>query len=559
MVTGKTSAMRQIRKLSCLYLFAGSFAWAQTAPATQTTGDSPSVTIRTNARIVVMDVLVKDKAGNSVHGLKPHDFVVLEDGKRQQVKGFEEHRTDVQSSKPRPKVNLPPNTYTNFVSSDEPGAVNIILFDSLNTDRLSLPRAKQQLLTYLSGLPDNARVGLFTLDDQLHLIHGFTDDTHALVEAAKQLSIIPQPTMKKAREVSEELVQARMVKMQPKMYQSLSRFLWNEYESKAQSRTLVTMEALNQLARSMMVFPGRKNLIWISGGLPFDPIDTTPQMQKTAALLAETQIVLYPIDIHGIAYLGADGASLSPDVFGGRGGDYGDRSGQREELSSVRETMLDMAQLTGGRAYINNNDIPGQIQDAVQSSSNYYTIAYHPDRKDWNGAFRKVSVKTVQSGLKVQCRPGYYAVEDPFGSPNIDQTFSLAMQPDVPASTALIIQARVLPPDTPDKAVKVDFLVDVHDLAFLQSADHREQPDLMFVSSAWDEDGKRQGSVVGTYHQILHPTDLQVLMRTGLRLQQEIPLKPGKYQVKLGVVDRLSGKMGTIDVPLAVEPRVASK
>ena len=42
------------------------------------------------------------------------------------------------------------------------------------------------------------------------------------------------------------------------------------------------MEALNQLARSMAVFPGRKNLIWISGGIPFDPDDTTPQMQKTA-------------------------------------------------------------------------------------------------------------------------------------------------------------------------------------------------------------------------------------------------------------------------------------
>jgi len=64
------------------------------------------------------------------------------------------------------------------------------------------------------------------------------------------------------------------------------------------------MEALNQLARSMAVFPGRKNLIWISGGLPFDPTSTAPQVQKTAALLAATQMAVYPIDAAGVKYMG---------------------------------------------------------------------------------------------------------------------------------------------------------------------------------------------------------------------------------------------------------------
>ncbi len=561
MIRRRVPLMSRPASVVCCILCAVGAVLAQTPPAAQNAGGTPTVTIQTSARIVLLDVLVKDKDGKPVRGLKANDFIVLEDGQRQRLKGFEEHRTDGQVSKPRATVNLPPSTYTNYVSSDELGALNIILFDSLNTDRLSLTRARQQLLSYLTKLPDNARVALFTLDDQLRLIHGFTDDTHALVEAAQQLSVSPHPMMKKARDVSEELVQARMVHLDknPAMYKALSRFLWGEYESKAESRTLVTMEALNQLARSMVVFPGRKNLIWISGGLPFDPVDTTPQMQKTAALLAETEIALYPIDVHGIAYLGADGASLSPDVYGPRGGDYSDKSGQGEELSRVRETMMDMAQLTGGHAYLNNNDIPAQIQDAVQSGSSYYTLAYRPQNGNWDGKFRKVHVRTSQPNLKVQCRPGYYAVPDPFSSPDIDRTFSLAMQPDVPPSTALIIQARVLPPDAPDKAVQVDFLVDVHDLKLLQSADRRVQPNLMFVSAAWDKDGKPQGNAVGSYHQILHPAELQTLMRTGLRLQQQLQLKPGTYQVKVGVVDRLSGKIGTIDVPLTVGPKVASK
>lgn len=551
--------MVRLASVMCCFLCAVGAALAQTPPAAQNAGGPPTVTIQTNARIVLLDVLLKDKAGKPVHGLKADDFVVLEDGKRQQLKAFEEHGPDVGSSKPPVSVHLPPNTYTNFVSSSEPGAVNIILFDLLNTDRMSLTRARQELLSYLKKLPDNSRVALFTLDDQLHLIHGFTDDIHALVEAAQQLSSSPNPVMRKARDVSEELVQARMVHVKPQMYASLSAFLWNEYESKVESRTLVTMEALDELARSMAVFPGRKNLVWISGGVPFDPVNTTPQMQRTAALLAATEIAVYPIDARGAAYLGADGASLSPDVFGPRGGDYSDKSGQAEELSRVRETMMDMARLTGGQAYFNNNDMPGQIQDVVESNSSYYALAYRPENQNWNGAFRKVTVKTLKPGLKAQCRPGYYAVADPFGTSDIDRTFSLAMQPDEPPSTALIIQARVLPPDAPDKPVQVDFLIDVHDLKLLQSADRRVQPNLMFVSAAWDKEGKPQGNVVGNYQQILQPAEVQALMNSGLRLQQQLQLKPGEYQLKVGVVDRLSGKIGTIDVPLAIQSKVAGK
>ncbi len=526
-------------------------AYGQAAKAASPKSGNISIT----SRNVVLDVIVTDSSGNPIHNLNAHDFTILENGAPQHVKGFEEHRPDAPTAKPAVPVQLPADTYTNYVSSAEPGAVNVILFDSLNTDPSALASARRQLLAYLGKLSDNTRVALFTFDGQLHLVHGFTEDNHALIEAAQQLSTTPPSTPRKARDVTEELAVARVTKIVTSpMYGKLSRFLWTEYEEKIQSRTEMTVEALNQLARSLTVFPGRKNLIWISGGIPFDPNDTAPQMQKTAALLAATQIAVYPIDVRGLAWLGADGASNSLDVFGPRGGDYSDRSGQGEELAQVHETMLDIARLTGGHAYFNNNDISGQIQDVVQTGSNYYTLAYRPDNQEWNGKFRKVTVKTSQQNLKVRCRPGYYAVAEPFGSPDVDRTFSLAMQPGVPPSTALVIQARVHPPDEPGKATQIDFLVDMHDLQFLMSDDLRRQPNLMFVAAAWDEKGKAQGSAVGSYHAILQPAEVQTLLRTGLRLQQQLPLKPGTYQLRLGLVDRLSGKMGTIDVPLRLGP-----
>jgi translation initiation factor 2 gamma subunit (eIF-2gamma) len=159
--------------------------------------------------------------------------------------------------------------------------------------------------------------------------------------------------------------------------------------------------------------------------------------------------------------------------------------------------------------------------------------------------------------VKTQCRPGYYAVADPFGTPDIDRSFSMAMQPSVPPSTSLIVKAQVLAPEEAEKAAQIDFLVDVHDLTLLQSADNHEIADVMFVVSAWTSDGKPGGSVTGTFRQAMGASTVKSLMRTGLRVHQEMQLKPGVYQLRLGVVDRLSGKIATLDVPLKVEPKVA--
>ena len=507
---------------------------------------------------MLVDALVTDNRGHPVHGLKAQDFTVLEDGKPQQIRGFEERGPQIPPAGTPVSLNLPANTYTNYVPEQEPGAVNILLFDSLNTDRQSLVKARKELLLYLSKLPAGSRVALYTLDSELHLVHGFTEDSGELIEAAQQLSSAQHLMFSNARGLSEDLAMTKEAGLlkSPQMYRAVATFLWAEKEAKEESRTLITMEALNQLARNVAVFPGRKNLIWISGGLPFNPTSTAPQMEKTASLLAATEIAVYPIDVRGVAYMGADGAARDSEIFG-QTESYDTSSGQNDELLSVRETMTKIATLTGGRAYYNRNDLEGVIADSVESGSNYYILAYRPENGNWNGKFRKITIKTSRPNLKVQSRPGYYAVPDPLGSADIDRTFSLAMQPAAPPSTTLIMKARVLPPEEPERATQIDFLLDVHDLSYTDSPDHRQTPDVMFVAAAWDAKGKPCGSVVATYRQALEPAQLQSLMRTGLQLREEMKLKPGDYQLRLGVVDRLSGKIGTLDVPLKVREKVA--
>jgi hypothetical protein len=53
--------------------------------------------------------------------------------------------------------------------------------------------------------------------------------------------------------------------------------------------------------------------------------------------------------------------------------------------------------------------------------------------------------------------------------------------------------------------------------------------------------------------------EYESLLRTGVQVHQELTLPPGTYQVRIGVMDRVSEKVGTVDAPLTVTSVSASK
>jgi hypothetical protein len=214
--------------------------------------------------------------------------------------------------------------------------------------------------------------------------------------------------------------------------------------------------------------------------------------------------------------------------------------------------MQSIASLTGGRAHINNNDLEGVIADSMQSGSRYYSLAYRPAAIEWNGKFRKIVLKTSRRDVKLLYRSGYYATSDaPSLKDDPDRVVAMAMQPSAPASTQLIMKARVVPPKSPGEVTGIDILIDVHDLTLTEDKVQKE-PDVQFVGVAWDAHGKASANFSEAFRAPLTPAQLESLLRTGLQVHQGMLLKPGSYQLRLGVMDRLSGRIGTLDVPLAV-------
>lgn len=546
------SIPRTIRILALLLLGAVLLLAHPPGKATEATP-----TFKSTTRIVLVDVVVTDGNGKPVHDLKVGDFSVLDDGKPQGIVACEEQRSDA-APKPSIALNLPDNVYTNYVTRSEPGALTVLLFDSLNTNPRDLTYARNKMLNFLTKLPPGKRVALYALGSQLRMVHSFTENSDELIAAAQELSTHPHMAYSNAKEFSAAIGELRKSGLSKSPgFRAMLRFLGEEYEGKLEWRAQDTLDAFTQLAHALAIVPGRKNLIWISGGFPFDSSSNARELQKVAALLAANRIAVYPVDARGVVVMSADGQATGAEIFS-QTQSYETLSGQDEENGSIIETMQNIAKITGGRAHINDNDLEGAIGDSMQTGSNYYSLAYRPAGVQWNGQFRKITIKTSRPNAKLLYRSGYYAIADPSNlKEDGSRVMGMAMEPSVPASTQFIMKARVVPPEKTGEATKVDILIDVHDLA-LAEENGQKTPDVQFVAIAWDGDGKQCASFSQVFHAV-SPAQYESLLRTGLQVHQEMPLKPGSYQLRLGVMDRLSGRIGTLDVPLTIGRGIGAK
>src|ERR1035437_4823818 len=371
----------------CLMVLLGTaMLYSQAPSVSKASSPQPAPTFKSSSRLVVVDVVVSNSNGDPIHDLKARDFSVLEDGKPQTIVGFDEQRPDAKAKAVPAALNLPANVYTNYAVRTEPGALTVLLFDGLNIGREHLTYAKNEMLLFLKKLPPGKRVALYTLGSQLRMVQGFTEDSDQLIAAAQQISTLPNPAYTNSKQLSGTIAEAKEsgLSKSPAAYRSLVQFLGEDYQGKLDSRSQETLDALTQLAPALAVLPGRKNLIWISGGYPFDITGgaywlqrvTTSQLPKVAALLAANRIAVYPVDARGVVTMAADASTRSSEIFAPvQTQSYETLSGQDAENISIVETLNDMAKLTGGLAYINRNDLDSVIANAMQTGASYYSLA----------------------------------------------------------------------------------------------------------------------------------------------------------------------------------------
>jgi VWFA-related protein len=553
----------------------------------------PAPAVRVTVRLVLADAVVTDKDGKVVTGLGAQDFTVLEDGKPQKVTtlSFEQPAELARALSAR-RGNLPPNVTTSRPEYRmPPGTPVIVLLDALNTPIQDQGRMRMELLKYLdTQLQPGQPIAVYTLVRSLRLLQDFTDDS-ALVKAAVQSF---NPTVSLQLQLSDvdqrlpRLSGARPDTLRGSSYNAgifLDRMaeFYNEQANVAiDMRVGMTLTAFRAIAQAVSGLPGRKSLIWVSGSFPIatytriikysadgenDPNRVAfnevyeDRIRETTSALTDARLAVYPVDARGLVSQllgGAENQGVNNAGLLVGGAEYA----QNLQLASgaLQETQATMKQVagdTGGRFFINQNDLEHSVALSMADGASYYLLAYTPQGKS-DGKFHKIEVKVSRPGVNIRARRGYYApvlTEDSKTAKQREGQVGIAMQLGSPGATGVTFDARVVPPPPAAKAkVGVDFIVDPTTISAEDAGGGSKALGLEFHVAAYGVDRKIAGQKDVAIKPTLKPADFTRIQQQGVPYHVDVELPPGRYMLRLGVVDQHSGYIGTADLPVALEP-----
>lgn len=515
--------------------------------------------MKSNTRLVVVDVVATDGKGAPISNLKSDDFTVMEDGRQQQISIFSFQQPGGPAASASGAVHLPANAFTN-VPAAKPTSLNVILLDALNGQFSSRAYAREQLIKFLEEGHSGQPIAVYALESHLKLLHDFTTDTREAVSAIRNYKPQVINHLDSLDAVASPFTQKGDFQTGPRNIET-------------------TLAALNFLAQALSGYPGRKNLIWLSEAFPMslfpdlfpstanlgtlhnttstgepgygNPIsnpaevgiidgsqttstlwansDYAAQVRKVANALMNAEVAVYPIDAAGV--------------------------GKLSRISNL-STMRDVAERTGGKTFAGQNDLQASIRGSIDDGSTYYTLAYYPDNKNWSGQLRQIDVKTSKPGISLRYRRGYYALDPSQATREEDskkmvEEFSRSLALDVPSATAILFRAVLTSPVDNNNKVVVNFAIDPHTLAFSeQSGVHHAS--LSCAAVVFTEKGSLVKDTMSTINAPIASADFQKLLDSTFPCRTTIELKPGKYWMRLGVIDRSSRLMGTTTASVTV-------
>jgi len=278
-----------------------------------------------------------DRQGQSIDDLKSGEFELLDNGHAQPIASL----ARLEKASPSPIV---------------------FFYDLLNTGIYARATVQQQIVQALQNLPPNVPSYLYLLngDAQLVPIHGvnaaetpkWPNEAGALLDGALRNTSVVRPNNL----------------------------------SPVGARVNATYAALIRVANEIANLDGRKNLVWITHGVPTygvstddTPVEYLPILQKVAAGLAHEELVIYPVQQTAGALPGA--TDTSPEM------------------------LRTVAAITGGRVFLTETIDKAAAEVLRDAASSYVlTFAAKPD-----GKFHSLRINCKRPGVRIQARSGYFA------------------------------------------------------------------------------------------------------------------------------------------------------
>ncbi|MGC2322295.1 MAG: VWA domain-containing protein [Terriglobales bacterium] len=521
---------------------------------------APILTARTE--LVIVPTLVREKSGAAIAGLAKTDFTLLENGAERTIAFFEEIKTTPSRQQRRA---VPAGEFSNYLVNEAvPRRLTVIVMDSINTQFSDRSYAREQILKFLGEMAGSQEpIALLQLQrGGVRIIHDFTTDPAVLAQVlgrfrggaeapmADTQESLPDPTV-----LAESQAFAGMLDSMEQNYLAAQRML----------AATVTLDGLQQIARAYAAIPGRKSLIWASGGFPFSiddmsnllagnaPLrpsyltDILPLYEKTWQALNDANIALYPVDVRGLV---VGGLSAATHVTAS-----GLQTANRRAAWAHQDTLTtfeQFADMTGGKAYFNTNDLVHAFHDSVEDSASYYMLGFYLPSEDRKPGWRKLQVRVKAAHAQVRARSGFYVMpQDKDKTKSKENDIALALSSPLDFTAVPVVARWTETTPSGDKKRTAFELILPANAALVVESDQNHMS-IDFDAAARAPNGKVVASNGRTLDAHLKPESLQQIRSSGITYKGALDLPSGQYTVRFVVRDNLSGRMGSLAAPLTV-------
>ncbi|HLK61862.1 MAG TPA: VWA domain-containing protein [Bryobacteraceae bacterium] len=513
-------------------------------------------TFSTSSNLVIVDVTVKDKSGKAIDGLKPEDFIVLEDGKRQKIEVFEHQSLSLDPEPPAPPPSLGdqkelPEAPKTTITAATPGKIQyhdkrlmVMFFDFSNMGIPEQLRAQEASLKFLDKqMTPSDMVAILLFTTAIQVKTDFTADRDVLTTIIKELPIGEAADMADVADTGDDNEE-----------DTGAAFVADETEFNI-FNTDRKLAAIEEAVRKLAALPEKKALVYITGGISKTGIENQAQLEASINAAVKANVAIYPIDARGL--MGdppgggaSKGASRGAGLFNGSL-----LNAQRASINDSQETLATLAADTGGKVFLDSNDLSLGLQQVQQEFRSYYVLGYYTTNTKEDGKYRKLNVKLNNNlTAKLEFRDGYYAskVWGKFNGVEKEQQLKEALAAADPLTDlplALEVDYFRISPSAYFVPVSVRVPGSVLALAAKKAGSETE---FDFVGQIQDERKAVVGNVQDYIKIKLDPGEAQKLSRRNIHYDAGFTLAPGRYRMKFLVRESQSGHMGTFDARFVV-------
>ena len=549
------------------------------AVATFAAQQEPTPIFRAGTTLVEFTIVATDERGRPVTDLTQNEIAIVQNGKPQPVAFFRFEGSAFAPGAVEPaRESIAPGIFTNRPEYSPGPARNVtaIVIDSLNTLPEDQVAVKAQVMQYLRALAPNTRVAVYALGSNLRILHDFTDDLDALrarlarhniefnIQALSADELVRRQSMEAEHfnEAVDEYVdddtdedakaeaeaQAELNKVRGHMARA-EEYFQEQLHMRRMNQTVASLEALgNHLAG----IPGRKNMVWISGGIAVLTQGAqdrwvnsySTQVRGLAQRLATQGVTVYPVQATGLQVGILGTSTTAPGSSKGQEEKVHLRPMTRENDLRIWGTMDMLADVTGGRAFKNTNELTAGVRAAATDLRGSYSVGFYvPENSD--NRWREFDVRVKRPGVRILHRKGYMALAPVRQPVNWTQTEWQAAMQNPLGSTAIRLDARA---DAAANGLNVLMQIAADDL-YYKRVNGAPVTDLEIGfgernAKEWTR-VRRDGATI-----TIRENPQQTVKPSIVRFSKMWTIEPDTTHVRLIVRDRMTARFGVLDMPL---------